>query len=71
MKFIMMDICLPVSICLGMALALPYVIAHTVVPALGESFIPAIYQLIQVFKQFAIVSASYAFSLILYSDNLT
>lgn len=38
MKFIMMQICLPVSICLGMALALPYVIAYSIVPALGVTF---------------------------------
>uniref|UniRef100_A0A2C9LZL1 RING-type E3 ubiquitin transferase n=1 Tax=Biomphalaria glabrata TaxID=6526 RepID=A0A2C9LZL1_BIOGL len=36
MKFIMVHICLPVSTCLGMALAVPYVIAHSIVPAFGK-----------------------------------
>ncbi|CAL1539973.1 unnamed protein product [Lymnaea stagnalis] len=38
MKFIMVHICLPVSTCLGMALAVPYVLAYSVVPAFGVSF---------------------------------
>ncbi|KAH9515679.1 E3 ubiquitin-protein ligase march6 [Bulinus truncatus] len=38
MKFIMVQICLPVSTCLGMALAVPYVIAHSLVPAFAVSF---------------------------------
>ncbi|GFO07122.1 E3 ubiquitin-protein ligase march6 [Plakobranchus ocellatus] len=38
MKFIMTQICLPVSTCLGLALAVPYVIAYSIVPALGVNF---------------------------------
>ncbi|XP_059140902.1 E3 ubiquitin-protein ligase MARCHF6-like [Physella acuta] len=38
MRFIMVEICLPVSTCLGLALAVPYVIAYSIVPALGVSF---------------------------------
>lgn len=38
MKFIMVEICLPVSTCLGLALAVPYVIAYSIVPALGKYF---------------------------------
>ncbi|RUS79521.1 hypothetical protein EGW08_012719 [Elysia chlorotica] len=38
MRFIMSQICLPVSTCLGLALAVPYVIAYSIVPALGVNF---------------------------------
>ncbi|BFZ13209.1 hypothetical protein BsWGS_16248 [Bradybaena similaris] len=37
MRFIMTQICMPVSTCLGLALAVPYVIAHSIVPACGVS----------------------------------
>ncbi|GFR79088.1 E3 ubiquitin-protein ligase MARCH6 [Elysia marginata] len=38
MRFIMSQICLPVSTCLGLALAVPYVIAYSIIPALGVNF---------------------------------
>ena len=39
LKFIMFELCLPVLVCLGLILAVPHVIAKSVVPALGNEYL--------------------------------
>ena len=48
LSFILCEICAPVIGCLGMALALPYVIAKSIVPVLGKSLNQPLNKLIQI-----------------------
>jgi len=39
LKLIIVDLCLPVVVCLGLVLAVPHIVAKSIVPAFGRSLL--------------------------------